>query len=86
MHLPTGPGVSRLDRILAAITQRPHMTELEIAREVTPSNPYQQRVNSGCRRLLREGRILRHGKGGSADPFTYTAQSDASRTQQHAGG
>lgn len=77
MDLPTGPGVTRLDRIIAAIRQRPHMTELEIAKAVTPSNPYQQRVNSGCRRLLREGQVLRHGKGGASEPFTYTAKSNA---------
>jgi hypothetical protein len=77
MDLPAGPGVSRLDRIVAAITRKPHMTELEIAEVVTPSNPYQQRVNSVCRRLLREGRIERHGKGGAFDPYTYTVKSDA---------
>lgn len=77
MKLPDGPGVSRLDRIMAAIKQRPHMTELEIAKAVTPSNPYQQRVNGGCRRLVREGRVSRHGNGGAADPFTYTANSNA---------
>ena len=75
MKLPNGPGVSKLDRIFAAITQMPHLTEIEIATAVTPSNPYQQRVNSGCRRLIREGRVVRHGKGGPADPFTYTVAS-----------
>jgi hypothetical protein len=77
MQLPDGPGVNRLDRIMAAIKQRPHMTEIEIAEVVTPSNPYQQRVNCGCRRLVREDRVFRHGKGGFADPFTYTVRSDA---------
>jgi len=76
MDLPMGPGVARLDRILAAITQRPHMTEIEIANAVTSSNPYQQRVNSGCRRLVDEGRVVRHGKGGPADPFRYTVRKD----------
>lgn len=32
---------------------------------------YQQRVNSTCRKLVREGRVLRRGKGGATDPFTY---------------
>ena len=48
------------------------MTELEIANAVVPFNAYQQRVNSGCRRLLKEGRVERHGKGGPSDPFRYT--------------
>ena len=77
MDLPTGPGVSRLDRILAAITQKPNMTEIEIAKAVVPSNAYQQRVNGGCRRLVKEGRVIRHGKGGLSDPFTYTAKPNA---------
>ena len=77
MHLPSGPGVSRLDQIFAAIKQRPNMTELEIA-EATLSNPYQQRVNPGCRRLVEEKRVVRHGKGGPTDPFRYTIlKSDA---------
>ena len=71
MYLPSGPGVSRLDRVLSAIEQRPNLTEIEIA-EATLSNPYQQRVNPICRRLLKEGRVDRHGKGGPADPFRYT--------------
>jgi hypothetical protein len=32
---------------------------------------YQQRVNSTCRKLLAEGKIVRRGKGGQNDPFTY---------------
>jgi hypothetical protein len=36
------------------------------------NNAYQQRVNSTCRRLIAEGRLVRQGKGGPADPFTYS--------------
>ncbi len=35
------------------------------------NNAYQQRVNSACRRLVEEKRLVRHGKGGPSDPFTY---------------
>ena len=31
----------------------------------------QQRVNSTCRRLFREGHLERHGTGGPGHPFTY---------------
>jgi hypothetical protein len=34
-------------------------------------NAYQQRVNSTCRRLIAEGKLVRHGRGGQGDPFTY---------------
>jgi hypothetical protein len=34
-------------------------------------NAYQQRVNSTCRRLVAEGKIVRKGNGGASDPFTY---------------
>lgn len=77
MQLPTRPGVTRLDRIYAAIEQRPHLTEIEIAEAVVPANPYQQRVNGGCRRLIDEGRVVRHGKGGSADPYRYAVKPRA---------
>lgn len=32
---------------------------------------YQQRVNSACRRLVAEGRLVREGKGGASDPYVY---------------
>jgi hypothetical protein len=35
------------------------------------NNAYQQRVNSACRQLLEEKRLVRHGKGGASDPYTY---------------
>jgi hypothetical protein len=34
-------------------------------------NGYQQRVNSSCRRLVAEGRLVREGKGGPSDPYIY---------------
>jgi hypothetical protein len=38
---------------------------------------YQQRVNSTCRRLFREGRVERHGTGGPGHPFTYYPEKSA---------
>ena len=63
--------MSMADDIEDLIRHRPMLTEIEIADELFV-HPYQQRVNSTCRRLIREGRIKRHGRGGSADPFRYT--------------
>ena len=72
MDLPSGPGVSARARVLAAIGQKPRMTELQIAEVVVPNNAYQQRVNSLCRQLLKEGQLQRHGKGGRGDAYSYT--------------
>jgi hypothetical protein len=36
------------------------------------NNAYQQRVNSDCRLLVDTGRLVRNGKGGPADPYTYS--------------
>jgi hypothetical protein len=57
--------------IEALVAKRPGLTEAEIARELFGGEAYQQRVNSTCRRLIREGRLQRSGNGGVADPFTY---------------
>lgn len=59
------------DDIEDLIKRRPGLTEAGIADELF-ANPYQQRVNSTCRRMVREGRIRREGKGGPADPYRYT--------------
>ena len=32
----------------------------------------QQRVNRACRQLVREKRLIRNGKGGQDDPYTYS--------------
>ncbi len=72
MDSPSGPGVSPRARVLAAIRQKPHMTKIQIAQAVVPNNAYQQRVNSLCRQLLKEGQLQRHGKGGRGDPYSYT--------------
>jgi hypothetical protein len=60
------------DRILELVKQRTHPTEIEIA-ELLFDHPYQQRVNSTCRRLLAKGLVRREGGGGPADPYRYVA-------------
>lgn len=59
------------ERIEAAIRRRPGLTESRIAELLFGSEAYQQRVNSTCRRLVKEGRLQRFGRGGGLDPFTY---------------
>lgn len=58
------------DQIEALVRRRGGLTEAEIADELF-TNAYQQRVNSSCRRLLRESRVRRDGKGGAQDPYRY---------------
>lgn len=59
------------EQIEALVARRSDLTEAAIAEKLFGSAGYQQRVNSTCRRLIREGRLERHGKGGINDPFTY---------------
>lgn len=61
------------DQIEALIGRRVGLTETQIADELFV-NGYQQRVNSSCRRLQREGRARRVGRGGQNDPFRYFGQ------------
>lgn len=58
------------DRIVDLVRHRPGLTEAEIADELF-TNAYQQRVNSTCRRLLRESYVKREGRGGPNDPYRY---------------
>jgi hypothetical protein len=68
---PLSPGLTLLERVVAAIMRRPGMTEAEIAGSLFGRDGYQQKINPACRRLLATGKILREGKGGPGDPFTY---------------
>ena len=58
------------DQIENLARRRPGLTEAQIADELF-THPYQQRVNSSCRRLLKESRVRREGKGGRSDPYRY---------------
>jgi len=59
------------DDILSLLARKPGLTEVEIAKHLFARLGYQQRVNSTCRRLLREYRIERRGNGGLGHPFIY---------------
>jgi hypothetical protein len=60
------------DDILHEVRRKAGRTEEELAALIFGrDNAYQQRVNSTCRRLIEEGKIVRRGKGGQVDPFTY---------------
>jgi len=52
------------DNILSLVITTPGLTEAEIAARLFGRKAYQQRVNSTCRRLIRESRIERRGTGG----------------------
>ena len=59
------------DKVLAAIAQMPMMSEAEI-RTAIFGEPYSHDINPTIRRLLRLGRIERHGKGGLGEIPTAT--------------
>jgi hypothetical protein len=63
------------DDIVALVRRKGHrlnLTEEDIAEMLFgQDNAYQQRVNSDCRLLINQGRLVRHGKGGPGDPCTY---------------
>ena len=60
------------DDIMYEVSRKSGLTEIEIAALLFGrKNAYQQRVNSTCRRLVSEGKLLRDGKGGATDSFTY---------------
>ena len=63
------------DDIVALIKRkrRLRLTEEDIADMLFgQNNGYQQRVNAACRLLDKQGRLMRHGKSGPADPYTYS--------------
>lgn len=60
-----------LDDIELLVARRPGLTEAQIAHALFGPDAYQQRVNSTCRRLMRNGKVRREGKGYQADPFRY---------------
>jgi hypothetical protein len=52
--------------------RRLSLTEEDIADMLFgQNNTSQQRVNSACRQLVEERRLVRQGKGGANDPYTY---------------
>jgi len=63
--------MSVAEQILALIHRRPGLTETELAETLFPEGPYQQRVNSTCRTLVKAGKLTRRGLGGPGDPYRY---------------
>jgi hypothetical protein len=60
------------DDILAEVKRKPGLTEGDLAAIIFGrKNAYQQRVNSTCRRLVTERKVVRMGNGGAGDPFRY---------------
>ncbi len=63
------------DDIVALVERkrRLRLTEEDIADMLFgQNNAYQQRVNADCRLLIQTGKLVRHGNGGPADPYTYS--------------
>jgi hypothetical protein len=61
------------DDLQALITRKPGLSEADLAAELFGSDGYQQRVNSTCRRMIKQGRVRREGNGYQADPYRYFA-------------
>jgi hypothetical protein len=60
------------DDIMYEVRRKAGRTESELAALIFGrNNAYQQRVNSTCRRLVAERKVVRKGKGGASDPFKY---------------
>jgi hypothetical protein len=70
------------DDIDLLVSRRPGLTELALAKSMFGLMGYQQRVNSTCRHLFKEGRVERHGTGGPGHPFTYYAGKVSRRGQE----
>jgi hypothetical protein len=59
------------DDLEALIARRPGLTEAQLADDLFGANGYQQRVNSTCRRMLKQGRVRREGRGYRAETHRY---------------
>ncbi len=61
-----------IDDILREVQIKEGRTENDLAALIFGRNQaYQQRVNAACRLLVAEGKIVRKGRGGAYDPYTY---------------
>jgi hypothetical protein len=74
--------VALADDLEQLVSRRPGLTELALAKSMFGLMGYQQRVNSTCRHLFKEGRVERHGTGGPGHPFTYYAGKVSRRGQE----
>jgi hypothetical protein len=61
------------DDIVDEVRRKSGHTEADLAALIFGrQNAYQQRVNSTCRKLVADGVLVRHGNGGSSDPYRYS--------------
>jgi hypothetical protein len=74
--------VALADDLEQLVSRRPGLTEVALAKSMFGRMGYQQRVNSTCRHLFKEGRVERHGTGGPGHPFTYYAGKVSRRGQE----
>jgi hypothetical protein len=79
----TGDG-ALADDIEQLVSRTPGLTELAVAKSIFGRMGYQQRVNSSCRHLFKEGRVERHETGGPGHPFTYYPGKVSRRDQDWA--
>ena len=63
--------VTVADRIESLVRRKPGLTEAQLAERLFGGDAYRQRVNSSCRKLIKQDRVQRRGKGGRADPYRY---------------
>ena len=60
-----------MQKVMQIITNKPGLTESEIAREIFGPRGVQQQVNGDCRLLVDRGIVRREGRGGPGAPFRY---------------
>lgn len=59
------------DDILREVRAKPGLTTRAIAGLLFDNEAAIERVSPVCLRLVESGRLVRRGRGGSSDPFTY---------------
>jgi hypothetical protein len=59
------------DDIMNELRKRSGLTAMEIAVNIFGRRQYYRLVRQECRRLVDAGHLVRRGKGGQDDPFTY---------------
>lgn len=58
--------------VCETIYSQPGITQTDIAKAIYGPHAYPGQVARICAQLLLEGNIRREGRGGPADPFTYS--------------
>jgi len=63
------------DDVLNLVKRKPRLrlTAIDITEMLYgQDNAYQQRVNADCVLLCDQGKLVRNGRGGPSDPYTYS--------------